>query len=106
ALCPAAAGDDAAGRRVGVGADRRDVCRVWIISAAEAPDRRPGGPVLMTRTPLAWLNLTHQPGRFALSLAGVGFAVVLMFVEAGFFTALLDSTVALIDQLDADFVVV
>jgi putative ABC transport system permease protein len=59
-----------------------------------------------SKTPLAWLNLTHQKGRFALSLAGVGFAVVLMFVEAGFYNALLDATVALIDQFDADLVVV
>ena len=49
----------------------------------------------MTRTPLAWLNLTHDKRRFALSLAGVGFAVVLMFIELGFYHALLDSTVAL-----------
>jgi putative ABC transport system permease protein len=60
----------------------------------------------MSRTPLAWLNLTHHKGRFALSLAGVGFAVVLMFVEAGFYNALLDSTVALIDRFDADLVIV
>jgi putative ABC transport system permease protein len=59
-----------------------------------------------SRTPLAWLNLTHQKGRFALSLAGVGFAVVLMFVEFGFYNALLDSTVALIDLFDADLVIV
>jgi putative ABC transport system permease protein len=60
----------------------------------------------MTKTPLSWLNLIHQRRRFALSLAGVGFAVVLMFVEAGFYNALLDSTVALIDQFDADLVIV
>lgn len=60
----------------------------------------------MTKTPLSWLNLTHNKGRFALSLAGVGFAVVLMFVEAGFYNALLDSTVALIDRFDADLVIV
>src|SRR5205807_313556 len=60
----------------------------------------------MTRTPLSWLNLTHNKGRFALSLAGVGFAVVLMFVEAGFYNALLDSTVSLIDRFDADLVIV
>src|SRR5438094_6921962 len=61
---------------------------------------------MAAKTPLAWLNLTHHAGRFALSLAGVGFAVVLMFVEYGFYNALLDSTVALIDQFDADLVVV
>jgi putative ABC transport system permease protein len=60
----------------------------------------------MTQTPLAWLNLTHDKRRFALSLAGVGFAVVLMFVELGFRNALLDSTVALIDRFDADLVMV
>jgi putative ABC transport system permease protein len=60
----------------------------------------------MTKTPLSWLNLTHNKARFALSLAGVGFAVVLMFVEAGFYNALLDSTVALIDRFDADLVIV
>src|SRR5438552_11870382 len=60
----------------------------------------------MTRTPLAWLNLTHDKRRFALSLAGVGFAVVLMFVELGFYNALLDATVALIDRFDADLVMV
>jgi putative ABC transport system permease protein len=60
----------------------------------------------MTRTPLAWLNLTHDKRRFALSLAGVGFAVVLMFIELGFYNALLDSTVALIDRFDADLVMV
>src|SRR5438552_3477015 len=60
----------------------------------------------MTRTPLAWLNLTHDKRRFALSLAGVGFAVVLMFVELGFYNALLDATVAVIDRFDADLVMV
>src|SRR5207237_10095432 len=80
---------------------------VGIPGAAETAGRRPGGFVLMAaKTPLAWLNLTHHKGRFALSLAGVGFAVVLMFVEAGFYNALLDSTVALIDSFDADLVIV
>jgi putative ABC transport system permease protein len=60
----------------------------------------------MARTPLAWQNLTHNKRRFALSLAGVGFAVVLMFIELGFYHALLDSTVALIDRFDADLVMV
>jgi putative ABC transport system permease protein len=61
---------------------------------------------MTTRTPLAWLNLTHDRRRFALSLAGVGFAVVLMFIEMGFYNALLDATVALIDRFDADLVLV
>jgi putative ABC transport system permease protein len=56
--------------------------------------------------PLAWANLTHHPGRFALSLAGVCFAVVLMFVQYGFRNALLDSTASLVEHLRADLVVV
>src|SRR5689334_19445543 len=71
------------------------------------PAHRSSLIALMTsRIPLAWLNLTHDRRRFALSLAGVGFAVVLMFIEMGFYNALLDATVALIDRFDADLVLV
>ena len=48
------------------------------------------------RTPLAWKNLTHDPRRLAVAAAGVGFAVLLMFIELGFRNALLDSTVQII----------
>lgn len=58
------------------------------------------------RIPLAWLNLTHDRRRFLVSLAGVSFAVILMFVEMGFLNALLDSTAALIEHLNADLVVI
>jgi putative ABC transport system permease protein len=54
------------------------------------------------RVPLAWHNLTHDLTRFVLFVAGIGFAVVLMFVQNGFRHALLDSNVLLIDALDAD----
>ena len=47
---------------------------------------------MFRRVPLAWANLTHNPVRFAVSLAGVAFAVVLMFVQFGFRNALFDST--------------
>jgi putative ABC transport system permease protein len=57
-----------------------------------------------SRVPLAWLNLTRDRRRFAVSLAGVGFAVVLMFVETGFYYALFDSTVALIHEFNAELV--
>lgn len=55
--------------------------------------------------PLAWNNLTHDRRKFAVSLLGLGFAVVLMFVQIGFHNALLDASVALIDQLDADVLI-
>ncbi|MEM9164287.1 MAG: DevC protein, partial [Cyanobacteria bacterium P01_F01_bin.4] len=42
---------------------------------------------MLKRIPLAWLNLTHDRRRFATSLAGVGFAVLLMFMFNGFMNA-------------------
>jgi putative ABC transport system permease protein len=56
----------------------------------------------MTKTPVAWLNLVHDPRRLATSLAGVGFAVVLIFTELGFLNALLDSTVEPIRRVERD----
>ena len=57
----------------------------------------------MTRAvPLAWLNLTHNPRQTALSVAGIAFAVLLMFMETGFRNAMFDSQLELIDRLDAD----
>jgi putative ABC transport system permease protein len=58
------------------------------------------------RVPLAWLNLTHQKRRLFASLAGVTFAVVLMFMEMGFWNALLDGMVSLIRAFNADLVIV
>lgn len=54
---------------------------------------------------LAWNNLTHDRRRLLLAVAGVAFAVLLMFLQLGFRNALFDSTVAFIDSLDADLVV-
>jgi putative ABC transport system permease protein len=54
------------------------------------------------RTPLAWLNLTHNKRRLSLALAGVGFAVLLMCMELSFREALYDSTVAVIRHMNAD----
>lgn len=51
------------------------------------------------KTPLAWSNLTHDPKRLAASLAGVGFAIVLIFTELGFLNAMLDATVAPLERL-------
>jgi putative ABC transport system permease protein len=61
---------------------------------------------LFHRVPLAWLNLAHRPVRFTVFLAGIGFAVLLMFVQLGFWGALLDSVVAVIDHMDAQLVII
>ena len=57
------------------------------------------------KVPLAWKNLTHDLRRLVLSVAGVAFAVLLMFLQLGFLNALFDSTLAFIESLDADLVI-
>jgi putative ABC transport system permease protein len=63
--------------------------------------------MLVTRkTPLAWKNLTHDWRRLAVAVAGIGFAVVLMFTQVGFQNALFDSQVKVIDDLAGDIFLV
>ena len=57
------------------------------------------------KIPLAWKNLTHDPRKLLLAISGIGFAVVLMFQQRGFRHALFDSTVAVVDAVDADLIV-
>ena len=59
-----------------------------------------------TLTPLAWRNFTHSRARLVGSLAGVAFAVVLMFVEMGFLNGLFDNHTRFVDVLDADLLIV
>ena len=60
--------------------------------------------MLTNRIPLAWKNLVHQPRRLLIAVCGIGFAVVLMFMQLGFRNALFDSTVALHRRMNADLV--
>ena len=57
------------------------------------------------RTPLAWLNVTTNPGRMILNAIGIGFAVVLMFTQIGFLYGLFDSAVEVLRLLKADLVI-
>lgn len=61
---------------------------------------------ILSRVPLAWLNLAHDKRRLIVRVLGVAFAVFLMFAELGFWNALLDASVALIQQLDGELIVV
>lgn len=54
---------------------------------------------------LAWAMLSHKKMHFALSITGIAFAVLLMFVEIGFLNGLLDSETLLANNLDADLIV-
>ena len=56
----------------------------------------------MKRTPLAVLNLLHERTRLLVAIAGVAFAVLLIFMNLGFQGALLKTTVTFYDQLQAD----
>ena len=61
---------------------------------------------LTRRVPLAWNNLTHDRRRLLVALCGIGFAVVLMFMQTGFKNALFDSTVQILRELNADLVLI
>ncbi len=54
------------------------------------------------KTPLAWLQLTHERIRLLIALAGIGFADMLMFVQLGFQNALFDASVVLHKAFDGD----
>jgi putative ABC transport system permease protein len=54
------------------------------------------------KTPLAWKNLTSSWNKCALAAAGVGFAVVLMFMQIGFKNALIDNNVQVFTLLDVE----
>lgn len=58
----------------------------------------------MSRTPLAWKNLTYDRWRLFVACCGIAFAVVLMFQQRGFQHALFDSTVEIVREMDCDLV--
>jgi putative ABC transport system permease protein len=62
--------------------------------------------MIQHRVPLAWRNLTHDRRRLLVAISGIGFAVVLMFMQTGFKNALFDSTVQILHELNADVVLI
>ncbi|MCY6492798.1 ABC transporter permease DevC [Leptolyngbya sp. GGD] len=58
------------------------------------------------KIPLAWRQLMGQRGRFIVALAGISFADVLILMQLGFQSALLDSNTRLHRKLNADIVLV
>lgn len=57
---------------------------------------------LQRRTPLGWLQLSREKGRFLVALSGIAFADVLMFMQLGFQTALFESNTRLHTAMQAD----
>jgi putative ABC transport system permease protein len=58
------------------------------------------------RTPLAWLQLTKQKGRFLSAVVGIAFADMLMFMQLGFQLAGYYSQSAMHRHLNADLVMI
>jgi putative ABC transport system permease protein len=56
----------------------------------------------MKRVPLAVLNLLHDRTRLLVAIAGVAFAVLLIFMNLGFLGALLNTTVNFYEQFNGD----
>jgi putative ABC transport system permease protein len=57
------------------------------------------------RTPVALCNIRHQWGRTALSLGGIGIAVVLIFMQLGFLSAVENTAVTIYSKMKFDLVV-
>jgi putative ABC transport system permease protein len=60
---------------------------------------------LQRRTPLGWLQLTQHKSRFAVAIAGVAFADILILLQLGFQGALFNSATRLHKMLDADVII-
>jgi putative ABC transport system permease protein len=58
------------------------------------------------KTPLAWLQLTHEKVRLLVALAGISFADILMFMQLGFRDALFDSAIVIHKKLNADIALI
>jgi putative ABC transport system permease protein len=61
---------------------------------------------ILSRTPLGWLQLSRNKGRFFVALSGIAFADLLMFMQLGFQAALYDSNTRLHRDLRADLVLI
>jgi len=51
---------------------------------------------------IAWLQLTHKRTRLLIALAGIAFAVILMFMQLGFSDGLYDSNIRVHTKLKSD----
>lgn len=60
--------------------------------------------LLTNRTPLGWLQLSHDRARMLTAISGIAFADILIFMQLGFLNALYDSSVKLHENLKADLV--
>lgn len=55
---------------------------------------------------LAWSMMIHNKARLVWSIAGVAFAVLLMFIEMGFLNGVFDSETLIINKFNADILII
>ncbi|OKH11743.1 ABC transporter permease DevC [[Limnothrix rosea] IAM M-220] len=58
------------------------------------------------RTPLGWLQLSHDKGRLAVAIAGIAFADILMFMQLGFQASLYDSNTRVNRHMQGDIILI
>ncbi|MBD2312329.1 FtsX-like permease family protein [Desertifilum sp. FACHB-1129] len=61
---------------------------------------------LKRRTPLGWLQLSHDKSRMLVAIAGIAFADILIFMQLGFQNALYSSNTRLHQAVDAELVLI
>jgi putative ABC transport system permease protein len=61
---------------------------------------------LLKRTPVVWLQVTNNPMKMMIALAGVSFSNLLMFFQLGLLDSLYNSQRKPIDRLRTDLVMV
>ncbi len=61
---------------------------------------------MKTRLPIAWLQLKHEKTRLLVAIFGISFAVVLMFMQLGFRSALFESAVGMHSSLQGEIVLI
>lgn len=59
----------------------------------------------MTKTPLAWQNLRHNRFRTTVAIAGVAFALILIFMQLGFLDTVSSTATVTYDAMDFDLCV-
>ena len=61
-------------------------------------------PQFRRRLPLAWLLLSRQPARLVTAFVGVAAAGILILMQFSFQEALFNSSISIVDKLDADLI--
>src|ERR1700722_17787881 len=73
-----------------------------IVGFESTPTRRGTMRTLRVSAHLAWRILVHEKGRTALALAGVFIAILLVFIELGFFVAVPQGGMLVYDNMRFD----